>query len=121
VTRRPCANCPWRVDAPRQHWDPAHFVSIWRDCQDDGPNLMLCHKSARSTRTLPCQGWIRVLGFEAIGVRIAVMRGLATAAEVADRAGPELFPSFAKMLRANKIRLPARNRFIPTPTRRKAT
>jgi hypothetical protein len=26
--RRPCTNCPWRVDAPRDYWDPQHFVSI---------------------------------------------------------------------------------------------
>ncbi len=112
--RRPCENCPWRIDAPRQHWDPAHFVSIWRNCQDDGTEIMLCHKSARSTKTLPCQGWMRVLGFDAIGVRIAVMSGLATMAEVTDRAGPRLFSSFSRMLRANKITLPRRNRYLPT-------
>jgi hypothetical protein len=26
--RRPCANCPWRVDAPRGYWDPQHFVAM---------------------------------------------------------------------------------------------
>lgn len=112
--RQPCANCPWRVDAPRGHWDPSHFFEIWRNCQDDGAHEMLCHKSTVS-KPLPCQGWARVIGFAAIGIRLAVMRGALSAAEVADRSGPKLFRTFATMLRANGLKLPHRNRFIPTP------
>lgn len=115
--RQPCANCPWRVDAPRGYWDPQHFVDIFRNCQDDGTNIMLCHKSSKlaeaDRRSVPCQGWIRVMGFSAIGVRILVMRGEATIEEVEDRGGPELFPTFEKMMRANKIRLPRRSRWTP--------
>lgn len=111
--RRPCSSCPWRVDAPRGYWDPQHFVDIWKNCQDDGLHVMLCHKSASLTQTersnVPCQGWIRVMGFAAIGVRILVMQGQASPEEVKDHAGPELFPSFAAMLLANKIKLPRRS------------
>ena len=143
--RRACENCPWRVDAPRGYWDPQHFVDIWKNCQDDGLNIMLCHKSfqsARSQKTIAkgkpssgqsleatpnaldarpevqCQGWIRVMGFDAIGVRLLVMRGQVTFEEVADKAGPKLFPSFTSMMRANKIRLPRRSKMIqPRPRR----
>jgi hypothetical protein len=119
--RRPCDNCPWRVDAPRGYWDPQHFVDIWRNCQDDGTNVMLCHKSnalSEDRRSeIPCQGWIRVMGFDAIGVRILVMRGQATLEEVDDKDGPALFPTFAAMMRANKIRLPRRSRATPLRTR----
>jgi len=115
--RRPCASCPWRVDAAREHWDPQHFVDIWRNCKDDGLNIMLCHKSISLPKEardeVPCQGWIRVMGFDAIGVRLLVMRGQATFEEVEDKAGPKLFPTFAAMMRANKIRLPRRSRFRP--------
>src|SRR5680860_1708435 len=100
--RHPCSNCPWRVDAPRGYWDPQHFVDIWKNCRDDGTNIMLCHKSNALTKEerpeVPCQGWIRVMGFDAIGVRILVMRGQATFEEVEDKDGPELFPTFAKMM-----------------------
>jgi hypothetical protein len=41
--RQPCSNCPWRRDAPSQHWDPQHFKDIWHNCQDDGMSQMLCH------------------------------------------------------------------------------
>lgn len=113
--RQPCNNCPWRVDAPRQHWDPTHFTSIWRNCQDDGLHVMACHKSSAlpaGETPLTCQGWIRVLGMSAIGVRIALLRGSVTIEEVDDRSGPKLFPTFEAMLKANGIPLPARNRFV---------
>ena len=115
--RRPCDNCPWRVDAPRDYWDPQHFVDIWKGCQDDGMHIMLCHKSNAAPKDkrheIPCQGWIRVMGFDAIGVRLLVMRNQATHAEVEDKAGPELFPTFTAMMKANKIRLPKRSQRVP--------
>ena len=108
--RRPCANCPWRVDAPRAYWDPQHFTDIWRNCKGDGTASMLCHKATTlpegERKSVPCQGWIRVMGFDAIGVRLLVMQGKATLEEVEDHDGPELFPSFTSMMRANKIPLP---------------
>jgi len=76
-------------------------------------HVMLCHKAGalpESERSsVPCQGWIRVMGFNAIGVRLLAMRNKITIAEVEDRDGPELFPTFAAMMRANKIRLPRRS------------
>lgn len=129
--RRPCESCPWRVDAKRGYWDPTHFEEIWRNCQDDGMHVMLCHKSrkalARSVDDrdchksnvlpkadrgdVPCQGWIRVMGFSSIGVRLLAMRDKITIEEVEDRAGPKLFASFTAMLRANKIKIPRRSRW----------
>lgn len=122
--RRACENCPWRVDAPRGYWDPQHFVDIWRNCQDDGLNVMLCHKSNALPKEkrgdIPCQGWIRVMGFDAIGVRLLVMRGGATFEEVEDNAGPKLFPTFAAMMKANKIPLPRRSPRVAVQTQRAA-
>ncbi len=112
--RRPCDNCPWRVDAPRGYWDPQHFIDIWRNCQDDGTNIMLCHKSNALPKEergdVPCQGWIRVMGFSAIGVRLLHLQGKITVEEVEDRDSPALFGSFTAMMRANKIKLPERSK-----------
>lgn len=120
--RRPCNNCPWRVDAPREHWDPQHFLDIYRDCQDDGLKLMLCHKAMALPEpergSLPCQGWARVMGTRAIGVRIALMQGKLLPEEVADRKGPRLFRSFLAMLRANRVTPPVRNELVPIRRRR---
>lgn len=120
--RRPCDNCPWRVDAPRGYWDPEHFVKIWKHCQDDGLNVMLCHKAnvlpTEERPNIPCQGWVRVLGFSAIGVRLLAMRQQISLEEIKDQEGPPLFPTFAAMLRANKIPLPRRSRQLPRRTGR---
>jgi hypothetical protein len=114
--RKPCSNCPWRKDAPRGYWDPSHFVEIWRNCQGDGMHQMLCHKAnalpEAERGSLICQGWARVMGFDAIGVRLAAMSGKLTVEEVEDTKSVELFKTFAAMLRANKIRLPRIPRFL---------
>lgn len=116
--RRPCESCPWRVDAPREYWDPQHFVDIWRNCQDDGLHVMLCHKSnalpEAERGSVPCQGWIRVMERDAIGVRILLMNGKITFEEIEDRGGPKLFPTFTAMMKANKTRLPKRSTAVKT-------
>lgn len=111
--RRPCANYPWRVDAPREYWDSSHFVSIWANCQGDSMGSMGCHKSASLPKPTPCQGWIRVMGFASIGVRLLAMTGVVTFDEVNDKGGPKLFRTFAAMLRANKIPVSRIPRFKP--------
>ena len=105
--RGPCENCPWLKDAPREYWDPQHFVDIFRNCQGDSMHVMLCHKAnalpVEKRTDLVCQGWVRVLGFDAIGVRLAAMKGKITVEEVNDRSF-KLFKSFASMLKANKVK-----------------
>jgi hypothetical protein len=108
----PCHNCPWRRDAPREHWDPRHFHSISARCRDDGLAVMLCHHSPPAggpLPELPCAGWIAVEGFKAIGVRLLVLQG-SIAAEDVGNAGPELFASFDEMLAANRVSVDFRNR-----------
>ena len=77
-------------------------------------HIMLCHKSSALPKEergdLPCQGWIRVLGLDAIGVRLLVWDDRVTLEELEDRDGPELFPTFAAMMSANNIPLPERSR-----------
>lgn len=113
--RKPCDNCPWRRDAPTEYWDSDHFRDIWNNCQDDGMSVMLCHKATALPKAergnLPCQGWARVMGYEAIGVRIAVIQGVLTDDEVNDRDAVDLYDSFEEMLEANGIEIPRRNRW----------
>jgi hypothetical protein len=115
--KKPCDNCPWRRDAPREYWDPEHFVEIWRNCQDDGTHVMLCHKASRlreeQARTLVCRGWVQVLGFDAIGVRLAVMSGRISADDVPAEGDAELYASFEEMMDANGVEQPSRNAMLP--------
>jgi Family of unknown function (DUF6283) len=93
------------VDAPRDFWDPTHFEEIARNCRDEGMHVMLCHKAKdpKAKDAPVCQGWVRVVGCNAIGVRVAGLTGRITMEEVKDRGGPELFESFDDMLDANRI------------------
>jgi len=81
-------------------------------------HVMLCHKANAMPKGTPenqkpiCQGWVRVLGFDAIGVRLAAMNGQITVEEVNDTTSVELFSSFEAMLRANKVRVGRRNRWV---------
>jgi hypothetical protein len=81
---------------------------------------MLCHCAGdlppEQARDVICQGWARVIGLDAIGVRLAAMRGAITPAELEDTNRPDLFDSFEEMMEANGVEPPARNRWI-TPTR----
>jgi hypothetical protein len=77
---------------------------------------MLCHKSVNQPTTAPpliCQGWIRVMKLDAVGVRLALVRNLITMEEVDDTDVPDLFSTFRAMLLANGIRPPPRNRYTP--------
>ncbi len=40
-----------------------------------------------------CQGWVRVMGFKSIGVRIAFVRGQVSEREIEDHKGLELHES----------------------------
>ena len=70
---------------------------------------MLCHKTPRDddgqvkSPGLVCQGWVRVMGMQSIGVRLSVMRGAVTIGEVEDYDGPTLFDDFASMMAANGV------------------
>ena len=114
--RRPCNSCPWRKDVPIAYWHPNHFTSIYTQCQDDGMHVMLCHGANRlpegERSKLICQGWVRVVGFDSVGVRIACINGNVTLAEVNDTEGPELFDSFESMMEANGVEIPKRNRWL---------
>lgn len=102
----PCNNCPWRKDAPREYWDPQHFVDIAESCRNDGLSTMLCHtsKAEGCAVNYVCAGWVASQGTESIGVRILMMEGKVDPDK--DYSGGHDLFTFDEMLRANKIRLP---------------
>lgn len=104
---RPCGNCPWRRDAPREFWDPTHFEEIAVSCRDDGRAVMGCHKGGGKA----CAGWLGVIGYEAIGARLLAARGGPTPSDV-DLTGLEMFSGYEDMLAANGVAVPPRNRWI---------
>ena len=116
--RSPCADCPWRKDAPVGFWHKSNFNKLWKNCQDDGLRLMLCHKSRKSRKKQICAGYAIVLGYESIGLRLAAISGQFDPNDY-DANGIVLHPSFEAIMKAQGIRQPRRNRVKDNPGARK--
>jgi hypothetical protein len=100
ATRQPCPDCPWRKSSPRGVWPQERFENLARTCQGDEFQRMACHKST-AAKPLDCIGWVNVLGFDAIGVRLAAMSGAISGEDVPGEPPRGFFRSFDEMLRAN--------------------
>jgi hypothetical protein len=68
---------------------------------------MLCHKQNGAV----CAGWAAVEGFDAIGLRLAALRGEFDRDKL-DVDGLELYASMAEMIRANNRVYAAQNQAI---------
>lgn len=99
--RNPCKDCPWRIDAPAGHWHKDEFVNIARTCRGDGLRRMGCHNSSPDNPII-CMGWVRVEGFDSIGVRLACISGELNPADVNTTTGPDLFNSIQDMIDAQR-------------------
>lgn len=75
---------------------------------------MLCHKSKPNDGTrIPCAGYVVVVGYDSIGIRLATSRGeIVPEVFVSDT---PLYSSFEEMMRANNVEPPPRNRRTPRP------
>lgn len=51
---QPCSNCPYRTDAPLQHWDKAEFETLLDSETDILGKIYGCHKNNGSI----CVGWL---------------------------------------------------------------
>ena len=73
-------------------------------------SFMLCHKSRLPEKIqLPCAGYVIVVGFRSIGLRLAAMQGRVDPSKF--KSEVPLFASFEEMLLANGIEPPKRNQF----------
>lgn len=98
---RLCKNCPFRIASPKAgelggSVPMPDALGTARACMD-GLKVMQCHKSPDS-RPSACAGFLSVVGYESIGVRLAVMRGIVSADEVGIPM-PGLYGSMREMLR----------------------
>lgn len=107
MTPRPavlCKSCPWRRSAPKAGEPggsvPAHDLDGMRaaaqDCTE-GLKVMQCHDSPDGDPR-PCAGFLSVVGYESIGVRLGVMQGILRREDVG-RKIKGLYRSLREMLR----------------------
>ena len=95
---------------------PAHGIDGMRAAAErvtEGMQVMQCHKST-DAKPRPCAGFLSVVGYESIGVRLAALSGVIDPADVG-RPIMGLYGSLREMLKkADHIDLEAANA-APTP------
>lgn len=105
--RRPCTECPWRLDQPTGRFPAARYEQLratsggpGREVSLGGP-IFACHKTVEG-RDLACAGWLAVCGAQHLGIRWAVATGRlpAGALEPGDR-WPPLYPDYEAFSVAN--------------------
>jgi hypothetical protein len=72
-TRRPCATCPYRRDAPSRRWHKAECEKLARDdghTYSQPSGLLLCHQKNRRL----CAGWVGCHGMHhCLAIRLAAV------------------------------------------------
>ena len=123
--RTPCADCPYRRDAPLGHWHPEEFEKVRQSRADErawgiGQRLsrgtFACHKHAKLPEAQQswCAGWAlmqKAEGVPSLALRLQIMTDDKAAADfsalTAD--GVELYGSPEEMIAANKaVYVPAK-------------
>jgi len=96
-----CKNCPWRKSSPKAG-EPGGSVPV-ADVRlavrnvTDGMQVMQCHKSS-DDKPHACAGFLSVVGYESIGVRLGVMTGAVRAEDVGKKI-PGLYGSLREMVK----------------------
>lgn len=100
VARRPCSSCPYRRDTPPGVWAPEEYerlaawdrpmheqprgvflchtnddVAVADDAGGDGSARPVCGSRGGAVPLMLCRGWVDVHGADALGVRLATVRG----------------------------------------------
>lgn len=97
--KRPCAECPWRRDAPAGHFPPQAFQRLAASSYDMERTIFQCHDTTDET-PLVCAGFLERGADNNLTVRLAYMDGM----EKQDRSGgEELFDDFREMAVANGV------------------
>ena len=107
----PCANCPYRVDAPRRHWDRSEFRKLLASEGTELGVVYACHNHARvapKDRGM-CAGWLldqKNRGIPSIRLRLVLSRNepAREAFALVSSGGHKLFRTVKSMCRANGVR-----------------
>lgn len=104
--KRPCTECPWRVDVEPGQFPAERYEALQSTAGGPGAEVPLggpmfaCHKSAEGGE-IACAGWLAVCGRDHISVRYLAAMGEVDP-EALDPASdwPELFPTYDAMAEA---------------------
>ncbi len=102
--KKTCSECPWLKTAMPGRFPPERYEALKETangsfCGFPQP-LFACHKS-RDGEELTCAGFLKVVGYDNIAVRLAAMRERVDLSEI-EASGP-LYGSYKKMAEANGV------------------
>ncbi len=98
--RKPCGDCPWRVDAVGT-FPPEAFRHSARTAYDMSEHVFACHQSG-FRRSAACAGFLLRGADHNLAVRLRIMAGQIDPAAVSD-AGAVLHASYRAMAIANGV------------------
>lgn len=106
---RPCSNCPWRLDAPPGEFPACRYESLTATAGRPGKEvgfsapIFACHRS-RDGEEFACAGWLATVGYDHLGMRLAVAMGrLEPAAFEPGPDWPPLYATYADLAVANGV------------------
>lgn len=107
----PCANCPYRKDAPRRLWDASEFRGLLDAERSQLGKVYGCHKQLAidpKSRGF-CAGWLldqKKRNIPSIALRMVLISDpdAGKALEAVNDGGHEMFKSVEAMCRANGVR-----------------
>lgn len=110
TTKKPCASCPYRKDAPLGFWDKSHFDKLSADDADPlNGAIYQCHGTRkRPEGTDVCAGWLldqKRRNIPSIQLRLALFRSKQACdlLEAVDPGELELYGSIDEMVDANNL------------------
>lgn len=84
ITKRPCANCPFRSDGAGIPLNPARLTGIVQDLIDDDMGTFVCHKTLDTERKT-CAGAVAVMskvGRLPVIARLGLIKGVIDAEDI---------------------------------------
>jgi len=94
--RKPCDECPWRMDVAPGKFSPDRFIALAPCSYDMGQTVFACHKSPEG-REFACAGFLLMSGAHNFRVRMAMH-----AFDVSS--SYPMFPTYRAMAIANGVK-----------------
>jgi hypothetical protein len=99
--RQPCAECPWRKDAPLKAFPASAYRHSARTSYDMGQSVFACHMSG-AEKSATCAGFLLVGAQHNMLVRLAMLDGRYDPGAVSAN-GVALYESYRQMAIANGV------------------
>lgn len=116
LCERPCPQCPWRRDTPAGKFSAERYEALSETSGTRGAEagldapMFACHMTDEGAERA-CAGWLAVVGYEHLGVRLALLRGRLDPAVLRPAPDwPPLFGSYEEMVRVQAPEAPGDNR-----------